>query len=85
MNAEHCTKAGCDVEFETSNYHIKTTPKREWSVAVLGEALSSAESGHGRRIPNIADLRQVAMSLKASLRDFEIFALVLYTGPMVRR
>ena len=83
MKAEHCTKSGCDVQFETSNYHIKTTPKREWAIAVEGETLCSGEDGHGRSVQKIEDLRKVQITSKAGLQDFEISALVLYTGPMV--
>ena len=84
MHAEHCTKSGCDVEFKTTNYHIMTTPRREWAIAVEGVALSSGEDGHGRKVLDISSLRSLQISSKAGLDDSEIYSLLLYTGPMVR-
>ncbi len=83
MKAEHCTKLGCDIEFETSNYHIKTTAGREWAVVVEKEPLMSSEDGHDRRIPDIEELKVLPLTIKAKIIQIEIVALVLYTGPMV--
>ncbi len=83
MQAEHCTKLGCDIEFETSNYHIKTTAKREWAVVVEKEPLTSSEDGHERRVPDIEELKVLPITIKAKILQIEIIALVLYTGPMV--
>ena len=74
---------GCDFEFETSNYHIKTTAQREWSIVVHNEPLTPSEAGHDRRIPALDELELLPMSTKANLCRAEIIALVLYTGPMV--
>ncbi len=82
MAAEHCTKDGCDFEFETSKKKKKTS-KREWSIVVDREPMRSGEDGGGRVIPNIDDLMLNPMSVKANLLKIEIIALVLYTGPMV--
>ncbi len=76
-------KPGCDFEFETSNYHIKTTASREWNVVVQNEPLSPSESGHDRRVPAQGELELLPMSTKANLSLAEIIALVLYTGPLV--
>ncbi len=84
MKAEHCTKLGCDIEFETSNYHIKTTARREWAVVVEKEPLTSSEDGHGRRVPNLDELKDLSLTKKAKILHIEIVSLVLYTGPMVR-
>jgi ankyrin repeat protein len=87
MMREHCERAGCDMEFTTSNYQITTTPKMEW-LYVAGD-----ESGqrvtcpaefmhHGRTILALDELRQLDLAVRAKLNDEEILALVLYTGPM---
>jgi hypothetical protein len=76
-------KPACDFEFETSNYHIKTTASREWNVVVKNDPLSPSESSHGRRVPSLGELELLPMSTKANLSLAEIIALVLYTGPMV--
>ncbi len=83
MWAEHCTKQGTDFEFETSNYHIKTSSKREWLIVVEGENFKPGEDCHGRKIPSLDSLTQLDMSKKAGLLKIEIITLVLYTGPMV--
>ena len=45
MEAEHCTMAGHDWEFTTSNYGVKTTPRTEWSLVqvVEGALVDTAE------------------------------------------
>jgi hypothetical protein len=83
MKAEHCSKFGCDIEFETSNYHIKTTANREWKIVVEKEPLTSSEDGHDRRIPDVVELKKLPITEKAKILPIEITALVLYTGPMV--
>ncbi len=42
MEAEHCSKAGCDMPFTTRNYGITTTARAERSVVVRGEAAAAA-------------------------------------------
>jgi len=83
VRAEHSMLPGCDHEFETSNYHIKTTAKREWAIVVDKEPLTSDEAAHGRRVPDLKDLERLSITKKAKLFPTEIIALVLYTGPMV--
>ncbi len=56
MYSEHCVNPGFDFEFETSNYHIKTTARREWNIVVQNEPLAPSESGHGRRLPALDEL-----------------------------
>ncbi len=80
---EHCVKKGHNFEFVTSNYKIKTTSKKEYSL-VLGEAKPDpADMMHSRRIPNLVELQELEMSKSAGLLRIEIIMLVLYTGPMV--
>jgi hypothetical protein len=59
MTAEHCSMplgyGASDVTFETSNYKVKTTPRKEWlfvySPELLPEALSAGVSqSTGRRL-----------------------------------
>ena len=83
MYTEHCLNKGCDFEFETSNYHIKTTAKREWDVVVHNEPLAPSEAGHGRKVPALGELELLPLSKKANLCLAEIIALIMYTGPMV--
>jgi hypothetical protein len=83
MHAEHCLKEGSVYEFETSNYHIKTTTKKEWDIVTTRMPVAPSEARHGRRVPVLAELALLPTSIKANLYIFEIISLVLYTGPMV--
>ena len=83
MKAEHCTLLGCDAEFETSNYSIATTSKKEWEYVVEGVACPPAQCGHGRRILSLSELGSLPETTAAGLRECEVVALTLYTGPMV--
>ena len=85
MRIEHVSKAGYDVEFETSNYKIKTTPRREWEIIVdeKHDLARDAMQGH-RRLPKIKMLCAEEPLVKdANLIRCEVIAVVLYTGPMV--
>jgi hypothetical protein len=44
MKAEHCSKAGCNVPFTTSNYGISTTPQLEWQYIVGNEQLEEVDA-----------------------------------------
>jgi hypothetical protein len=44
MKAEHCAKAGCDVQFKTTNYGISTTPHLEWLHIVGTEQLEEVDA-----------------------------------------
>jgi WD40 repeat protein len=80
MHQEHCERAGCDVEFTTGNYKITTTPKREWQYVV--ENVPCPDMGHARRLIPISNLLLLNVSQNAKLREEEVIAVVLYTGPM---
>jgi hypothetical protein len=41
------------------------------------------EMGHGRRIPDLQELKELTASKEAKLKLIEIVMMVLYTGPMV--
>ena len=82
MRAEHCERG--DPEFETTNYGLRTTPRREWDLVVGRAPLSEAEAANGRRVPDVAGLAGLELAVQAGLTAPEIVAVVLYTGPMVR-
>ncbi len=84
MASKHCDKACGNHKFEASNYQISTTSATEWAIVVGGEKPDVGQMKAGRRIPCVEDLLQLPITTKAKLTDFEVAALVLYTGPMVR-
>jgi hypothetical protein len=84
MRAEHCTKAGSATPFTSLNYCVTTTPALEWAYVVDRAPCPLEDMGHDRRIPDVDELRQLQVAKDARLRRFEILAVVLYTGPMVR-
>lgn len=93
MLREHCVRYGCNTQFTTRNYGITTTPRQEWKYIVsdvLGESGQLQEGvpcpqdqmGNGRKIGSISDLMQLPLVGQAGLNDYEVLALVLYSGPM---
>ncbi len=57
MHLEHCTSYGHDITFTTPNYHITTTPEKEWGIVVLGKRPEEKDMGHGRTILDLAHAR----------------------------
>ena len=87
MMLEHNKPPVADWQFVTSNYGVRTTPRREWDL-VSGSASTKTELSRedvegGRRIPDIGNLQEMNLARMADLRKEEIIAVVLYTGPMV--
>ena len=82
MALEHCGGAGSCFEFHSANYGVTTTPRREWEIVAEGRAADAADLRHGRRIPRIGELLALESAAAAGLREVEVMALVLYTGPM---
>ena len=87
MMREHCERAGSGTEFTTGNYKIRTTPRKEWLYTAGEEhgqrAPCPAENmAHGRRIVAVDELMQLELAKRAKLKEEEVLALVLYTGPM---
>jgi hypothetical protein len=93
MLREHCVRYGCNTQFTTRNYGITTTPRQEWKYIVsdaLGESGQLLEGvscpedqmKNGRKIGSISDLMQLPLVQQAGLNDYEVLALVLYSGPM---
>jgi len=84
MEAEHCSRAFADIEFETNNYQIKTTPSNEWKIVVREMECPEHQKSFDRRIPDIEQLLSLSTAKEANLQRAEVIAIVLYTGPMVR-
>jgi hypothetical protein len=84
MEDEHCNSFDSDQKFETSNYHITTTPRTEWQIVVRCDP-SQADMRFHRRIPSIKELLELPISKSACLDECEVIEVVIYTGPMVSR
>ena len=82
MKAEHCSKAGFDLEFTTPNYHFVTTSSQEWRIVVEGAACQPQNMGHGRVIRDLEESIKLGQT-QGNLQKEEVIAVVLYTGPMV--
>ncbi len=83
MELEHCTRAGCNTRFRTTNYGLNTTPRREWKLVLGEETAEPDDLQFGRRIPCYKQLGDLEAAKTARLTPAEIIAVVLYTGPMV--
>ena len=82
MKAEHCSKAGFDLEFTTPNYHFVTTASQEWQIVVERAACQPQNMGHGRVIRDLEECYKLGQT-QGNLKKEEVIAVVLYTGPMV--
>ena len=86
MRAEHCIKHGHSFSFTTGNYHITTTPLKEWEYVVghrQGYPVPCPDMGSGRRLRALEQLMRIPLTVKSGLTRAEVIAVVLYTGPMV--
>ena len=80
-----CSKPNSNSSFTTSNYKVTTSPKAEWTIVVYPTSEGVIpDMRHGRIIPRIEDLMQMDVVKVAKLKEYEVIAVVLYTGPMVR-
>ena len=82
MEQEHCSRGDSQLPFTTSNYGIRTCPADEWA-AVAGDH-ADWDSRGGRVVPRPEALVDGEPARRAGLRLEEVYAVVLYTGPMVR-
>jgi len=83
MKREHCDSRDSRDTFEPGNYNTTTTPEAEWRV-VTDESEAERVSKGERRVRTLEQIK-IECSEKveeAGLRDEEIRALLLYTGPM---
>lgn len=81
MEAEHCRRRDSKDEFSPGNYNTTTTPSQEWLV-VTNEVKAREASTGERIVKTLPELMRDPLVAKASLRDVEVLALLLYTGPM---
>ena len=84
MESEHRSRACANFEFETNNYHIKTTPSNEWMIVTGEMKCPEHQMKSNRRIPDADHLLSEGTAKEANLQKAEVIAIVLYTGPMVR-
>jgi hypothetical protein len=91
MTREHCKDTGCEMKFTTRNYDVTTTPSAEWLAVVEQQPQPKDNMEHDkdgvtikRRIHNFRQLNedQLRTMKNASLRQEEVIAVILYTGPM---
>jgi hypothetical protein len=81
MKDEHCAKAGCTDDFVTSNYGVRTSPRKEYEIAT-GQRACPAEDmldKKGRKVrvvKRIEELTLLKMERKAELTEDEILAVV---------
>jgi hypothetical protein len=81
MEEEHCVKAGCDDEFVTSNYGIRTTPRKEYEIATGRRACPPGDmlDKKGRKVRvvrRIEELKGLKLVQRAGLEEAEILAVV---------
>jgi hypothetical protein len=85
MEDEHCSRGGSNFEFRTLNYKcIKSYPRKEWDIVMKRIPCPDQDKNVNRRIPDIKELLNLPLALRAKLQISEVIAVVLYTGPMVR-
>jgi hypothetical protein len=82
MRSDHCDHDDSDKDFDTLNYGLTTTARKEWNIVVTVD--KTKEIG-GRVIPDYRVLltSENATRAEPKLEDCEIVATILYTGPMV--
>ena len=81
MKDEHCAKAGCTDDFDTSNYDLRTNP---WNEYKIGTGQCECPAAHmldkkGRKVRvvrRIEELKQLKIVRKAGLTEDEILAVV---------
>ena len=81
MKDEHCAKSGCADDFETSNYGVRTNPRKEYEIAT-GQRACPAEDMLDKKgtkvrvVKRIEELKLLKMARKAGLTEDEILAVV---------
>jgi len=89
MFQEHCEMPGCDIEFQTTNYNVKTTPKQEYKIATGQLACPEVDTRDRkgrvvRVIKGIDKLKELPEARRAELVVAEIIAVVRRPVPMLR-
>ena len=81
MEEEHCVKAGCNDEFISSNYGVRTTPRKEYEIATGRRACPPEDmlDRKGRKVRverSIQALTTLEICRRAGLKRCEILAVV---------
>jgi hypothetical protein len=81
MEEEHCVKAGCSDEFVSSNYGVRTTPRKEYEIttgrrACPPEDMLDKKARRVRVVRRIEELKQLKLVQSAGLTEDEIAAVV---------
>ena len=83
MHDEHCeVNLGCNVEFTTTNYEIKTTPKKEYEIVCdpgkcrEEDKMDKERTKIIRNLKNLDDLVRSSIAKTAKLHHFEVKAVV---------
>ncbi len=81
MEDEHFVKAGCDDEFVTSNYDIRTTPRKEYEIATGRRACPPGDmlDKKGRKVRDVRrteELMGLNLVQRAGLEEVEVLAVV---------
>mmetsp|Transcript_42056 Transcript_42056/g.101359 ORF Transcript_42056/g.101359 Transcript_42056/m.101359 type:complete len:169 (+) Transcript_42056:3-509(+) len=81
MEAEHCERDDSKEAFSPGNYDTTTTPAEEWKI--VSNPSEGAKVSQGlRRVLDAGEVMQLPIAKQAGLRQEEVVALQLYTGPM---
>ena len=67
MEAEHCSKAGCNFEFKTTNKEIETCPMKEWKIIMRQMDCPDRDMKFNRRVLDIEELRRLPISKGSGL------------------
>ncbi len=81
MEEEHCVKAGCDDEFVSTNYDVRTTPLKEYEIATSRRECPPKDmlDKKGRKVRIVRDINELKMlklAQTAGLVTEEIMAVV---------
>ena len=81
MEEEHCVKTGCNDEFVSSNYGVRTTPRKEYEIttgrrACPPEDMLDKKGRRVRAVTPIEELKGRKLVQKAGLEEEEIVAVV---------
>jgi hypothetical protein len=87
MEEEHCIKAGHNAEFVSSNYGVRTTPRKEYEIATgeyeiatgrpcPAEDMLDKQGRIVRAVRRIEDLKLLPLVQKADLTEDEVVAVV---------
>jgi hypothetical protein len=81
MEEEHCVKAGCDDEFVSTNYDVRTTPRKEYEITngrreCPPEDMLDKKGRKVRIVRDLEELKMLKVAQAAGLTEEEIVAVV---------